>query len=170
MITRNPKRETRNMFASPHKPSNILLMRVLVFGTFDRLHPGHRFVLDAASKRGTLGVVVARDANVLRIKGRHVQESETKRKRAIAQEYPKAEIILGDAVDFLAPVRMFAPGLILLGYDQKLPPGVSEKDLPCPIERLPAFEPETYKSSLDPAATRVRKRRGSQPMTESRSG
>lgn len=123
-------------------------MRVLIFGTFDRLHPGHRFVLEQASKRGTLGVVVARDANVLKMKGRTSQESETKRKQAIEDLYPNAQVMLGSTVDFLAPVRLFKPDLILLGYDQKLPPGVTAEDFHCLVERLPALKPEKYKSSL----------------------
>ncbi len=123
-------------------------MHILVFGTFDKLHPGHRFLLDEASKRGELSVVVARDANVVRIKGRAPVQDEKARIRAVQEAFPDATIILGDSHDFLVPVRAVHPDLILLGYDQKLPPGVRVSDLPCPIERLPAFEPEKYKSSL----------------------
>jgi glycerol-3-phosphate cytidylyltransferase-like family protein len=50
--------------------------------------------------------------------------------------------------DFLAPIRKFSPDIILLGYDQQLPPGVQAKDFPCAVERLEAFEPQKYKSSL----------------------
>ena len=125
-----------------------LTLKVLVFGTFDRLHPGHRFVLSEAQARGNLWVVVARDKNVERIKGRAPAQSEEERLRAIAEAFPEAHPVLGDPDDFLAPVRGIAPDLILLGYDQELPPGVTLKDLPCPIERLPAFRPEEFKSSL----------------------
>lgn len=123
-------------------------MRVLVFGTFDELHPGHRFLLSEASKRGSLHVVVARDANVLKIKKRPPVQDEQTRMRGVEDAAPSATVLLGDAGDFLAPVRAVGPDLILLGYDQTLPPGVSEQDLPCPVERLPALEPGTYKSSL----------------------
>ncbi len=123
-------------------------MRVLVFGTFDRLHPGHVFLLREASKRGQLFVVIARDANVRHIKGRQAVESETERQRNLQETFPDATVLLGDPSDFLAPVRSVQPDLILLGYDQKLPPGVSEKDFPCAVERLPAFEPEKWKSSF----------------------
>jgi FAD synthetase len=123
-------------------------MRVLVFGTFDQFHPGHEFVLHEASARGELWVVVARDHTVERIKKRKPVESEDDRKKKIESLFPDAHVVLGDNDDYLAPVRTIAPDLILLGYDQKLPPGVMESDLPYPIERLPAFEPEKYKSSL----------------------
>ena len=123
-------------------------MRILVFGTFDRLHPGHLFLLKEAGKRGELFVVVARDANVKRIKGKDPAESEEDRKAAIEKVFPDARVLLGDLHNFLAPLATAKPDLILLGYDQKLPPGVAMEDLPCPVERLPSFHPDKYKSSL----------------------
>lgn len=123
-------------------------MKVLIFGTFDNLHPGHKFVLDAAAQRGDLYVVVARDANVNRIKGHLPRQSEQKRMAAIQQLYPKATVLLGHESDYLVPVRQIQPDLILLGYDQKLPPDVDEADLLGKIERLQPFAPDKYKSSL----------------------
>lgn len=123
-------------------------MRILVFGTFDHLHPGHRFLLSEASKRGDLFIVVARDKNVEKIKGHAPDQSEEDRLQAIKKAFPSSHPVLGDPDDFLVPVKEIKPDLIFLGYDQKLPPGVLEKDLPCPIERLDAFEPEKWKSSL----------------------
>lgn len=122
--------------------------RVLLFGTFDHLHPGHQFVLDEAAKRGEVFVVIARDTNVERIKGRAPDQSEEERKAGVMRELPKAVVLLGDPENFLVPVREVRPDLIILGYDQRLPPGVTEADLLCPVERLPAFHPEQYKSSL----------------------
>ncbi len=124
-------------------------MKVLLFGTFDLLHPGHLFVLNEGKKRGDLHVVVARDATVERIKKRLPVHSQEERKAAIEKAFPDANVMLGsDDGDYLKPVRVVAPDLILLGYDQRFPPGITEEDLPCPVERLPAFEPEKYKSSL----------------------
>lgn len=122
-------------------------MRVLLFGTFDRLHPGHRFLLAKAQKRGTLTVVVARDATVHRLKGKAPAQPEQERLEALRKAMPSARVILGDSQDYLRPVRTIAPDLILLGYDQMLPQGIRLEDLPCPVERLPAFHPELYKSS-----------------------
>lgn len=123
-------------------------MKVLIFGTFDRLHPGHRFVLDEAEKRGEMYVVVARDVNVQHFKGHAPQQSETERQKGIQDAYPRAHVLLGHETDYLVPVHMVQPDCILLGYDQQLPPGIEEADLPCKIERLEPFEPEKYKSSL----------------------
>lgn len=133
----------------------VVLMRVLIFGTFDHLHPGHKFVVQEALKRACRGevsgeahVVIARDENVEHIKGRLPKQNEQERLQALQQAIPAAKVRLGDLEDFLTPVREIQPDCILLGYDQKLPPGVSESDLPCPTERLPAFEPHKWKSSL----------------------
>lgn len=127
----------------------------MVFGTFDGLHPGHTYLLDKAMDRSQssdlshqLFVVVARDANVVRFKSRASVQSEDERVQAIRNAYPHADVMLGDPENFLSPVHAVKPDLILLGYDQKLPPGVSLDDLGAPVERLDAFEPEKYKSSL----------------------
>jgi cytidyltransferase-like protein len=127
---------------------NALMPKVLVFGTFDGLHPGHRFLLTEASKRGDLHVVIARDANVMRIKGLEAIQSEQVRLQALQEAFPTATVMLGDPQDFLAPLKKVQPDLILLGYDQRLPPGVTDADLGSSVERLPAFEPEKWKSSL----------------------
>ncbi len=119
----------------------------MVFGTFDRFHPGHAFVLAEASRRGRLTVVIARDHHVLSIKGHTPAEDERTRLDRVKKEVPDATVILGDEKDFLVPIRSVRPDLILLGYDQLLPPGVSLGDLACPIERLESFKPEMYKSS-----------------------
>lgn len=123
-------------------------MKVMIFGTFDKFHPGHEFVLKEAMKRGDVTVIVARDANVERIKGKRPHYDERIRVAAIKTAFPAANVRLGDDENFLAPIRKFQPDLILLGYDQRLPPGVTDADLPCAVERLPGHEPHKYKSSL----------------------
>lgn len=123
-------------------------MRVLVSGTFDDLHPGHIFLLTEASKRGDVWVIVGRDANVEKIKGRPPLQTQQERKSAIEKAFPDAHVVLGDAKDFLKPVKEIHPDLILLGYDQTMPPAIQESDLPAAIERLPAFLPDIHKSSL----------------------
>lgn len=124
-------------------------MRIMVFGTFDQLHPGHQSFLSQAYARGELWVVVARDSSVLNIKKRSPVQTEDQRMKAIAAAFPRAHVMLGNADgDFLAPVRAVRPDLIMLGYDQKMPPGVTESELGAATERADAFHPEKYKSSL----------------------
>lgn len=121
--------------------------QVMVFGTFDLLHPGHHFLIKEAMKRGRVTVVVARAKNVQTIKGKEPVETDTERVAALQVAFPDTQVILGSATDFLDPVRALRPDLLLFGYDQRLPPNVSETDLP-PIERAPALRPDIYKSSL----------------------
>ena len=66
---------------------NFMGIRVLSCGTFDNLHPGHIAYLEQAAKLGNeLCVVVARDENVKRIKGRYPEQNEEIRKKRLAQE------------------------------------------------------------------------------------
>lgn len=123
-------------------------MNVMVFGTFDYFHAGHAFVIGEALKRGSTTVIVARDLNVKMIKRRFPRQAEQLRCDAIAKQFPNARVHLGDPDDFLSPIRTYKPDLILMGYDQKLPPGVTEDMLTVRIERLPPHQPERFKSSL----------------------
>lgn len=123
-------------------------IKVLTFGTFDHLHPGHLAYLNEAASEGDLYIVVARDAHVEEIKGLKPDHAEDDRVSALQQAFPDAAVALGDAEDYLEPVKQINPDLIYLGYDQLLPPGVSEADLPCEIRRAAPFEPEKHKSSI----------------------
>ncbi len=123
-------------------------MKVMIFGTFDGLHPGHEHFLRQALGRGSLSVVVARDETVVKIKGKAPTQNENERKAAIERIFPDVKVMLGNAIDYLAPVRAEKPDLILLGYDQRLPPGMRPEDLPAKIERAEAWKPDVYKSSF----------------------
>lgn len=124
------------------------MKKVLIFGTFDRIHAGHMYVFEQAQKRGDVFVVIARDKTVQAVKKRQSEYTELQRKEAVEKLLPNATVLLGDAEDYLAPIREISPDLILLGYDQNMPPGIQQEDLPCIIERLDAFEPEKYKSTI----------------------
>ena len=123
-------------------------MRVLTFGTFDQLHPGHIAYLKQAEDRGALLVLVARDENVEKFKGRRPEENEDTRVANVLRHFPKATVVLGEHDDYLHKVRELNHDLILLGYDQKMPPGIAETDLPAPVERAEPYKPEEFKSSL----------------------
>lgn len=121
--------------------------RVLVFGTFDFFHPGHQFFLNEAARRGDeLYVVVARDSNVLRLKGHLPVENEATR-LAHVQEHPlvtNARLGYAEWARHLQVLEDIRPDIICLGYDQhaRIPSGEFH------IERLPSFHPERYKSSI----------------------
>lgn len=125
-------------------------LRVLCCGTFDHFHPGHAaFLRQAAALGDELWVVVARDANVERIKGRRPDQAEQERLAVVASQAGVHQARLGyPGSDFLRVVRDIAPDVIALGYDQKAPPRLSEAFPGLRIATLDAYEPETYKSSL----------------------
>ena len=133
-------------------------MRVMTFGTFDNFHPGHLSYLSQAGFFGDeLIVVIARDKNVLKIKGRLPIEDEIVRQHkvenAIFDLGLKGEVILGSLEDRWQVVRKYRPDIICLGYDQKvdleaLEEIISSERFFCEIKRLEPFHPEKYKSSL----------------------
>ena len=119
-------------------------------GTFDHFHPGHDFFLRQAARLGEeLFVVVARDANVLRIKGQAPDQGEEERLGEVARQEVVDDARLGyPGSDFLRVVADIDPQVIALGYDQKAPPGLARAFPGCRIVTLEAFRPERYKSSL----------------------
>ena len=124
--------------------------RVMCCGTFDHFHPGHDSFLSQAARLGhELFVVVARDANVLRIKGKAPDQGESERLRQVSGHEAVDDARLGyPGSDFLRVVADIDPQVIALGYDQKAPPGLAQAFPACRIVTLEAFEPERYKSSI----------------------
>ena len=125
--------------------------KALAFGTFDGLHPGHRHYLDEAAKHGDLTVVVARDANVGRIKGRPPLHDERARLKALQEAGYHA--VLGSLTDRYAVFSEVRPDVICLGYDQPasekaIEEACSRIGLSAKIVRIGAYEPHIYKSSL----------------------
>ena len=124
--------------------------RVLCCGTFDYLHPGHISFLEQAHELGSeLFVVVARDENVERIKGRPPDHSEEERKTNLARLGLADDVRLGNAgTNFLNVVVDIAPDVIALGYDQKTPRDLASRFSNLEIVVLAPHFPEKYKSSL----------------------
>lgn len=124
--------------------------RVLCCGTFDHLHPGHEsFLRQAAGLGAELVVVVARDENVERIKGRAPSQDEETRRRAVGDLGFVDEARLGNrGADLLRAVTEVGPDVIALGYDQRTPPGLTEAFAACEIVILEPFHSHKYKSSV----------------------
>ncbi len=135
----------------PSKPK-----RVLAFGTFDLLHPGHRYFLRCAARLGMeLVVVVARDRNVARMKKRRAVQSERTRLHAVRVLPYVTRALLGqrELKHHYDLVRKFHPNVIALGYDQQPSIPVLRRQLKAlglttAIVRLKPFHPERYKSNL----------------------
>ncbi len=124
----------------------MLLKKVIVFGTFDILHPGHLDLFNQAKKFGDfLVVVVARDKNVLKSKGKFSNNNEQVRLKELKtfnkfrKLFPKywlrhkenlknknrnnlliGKVILGNLKDKYKILQKEKPDIIALGYDQKV--------------------------------------------------
>ena len=130
------------------------MKKVLVFGTFDRLHPGHIDFFEQAKKLGDrLMVVVARDVTVNKIKGQFPKRSELLRLKAVKQCKLIDEAVLGNAGDPYAIIADIKPDIIALGYDQtsfteNLDQELKKAGIIAQVIRLKPFGPEKYHSSI----------------------
>ena len=131
------------------------MKKVLVFGTFDIFHEGHRYFLSQAKKQGDfLRVVVARDKTVAQVKNKKSLNSEQQRLEKIKNSGLADEAVLGNLEDKYAVVKDYAPDVICLGYDQEFFIENLEKKLQefglekTKIIRLDSHRHDVFKSSL----------------------
>lgn len=127
------------------------MTRVLVFGTFDGLHPGHRSYLEQARALGdTIVASVPDDATVLALKGRGPKHAFEQRKQALLDSGLVQEVFVSDTQQGSYNVLDRAePDTILLGYDQiELQHDLEKQQRSIPIQRAKPFQPDIYKSSL----------------------
>ena len=130
------------------------MRRVMVFGSFDPLHEGHRSLFRQARRQGDeLIVVVAKDVNLKRFKGHEPRLDENARLALVRREPLVDDALLGDEEDYIKVIVQHQPDVIILGYDQttyddeELRRRLSERGVQPEIMRAVAFEPERYKSS-----------------------
>lgn len=107
--------------------------RVLVFGTFDIIHPAHVIFLKEARKLGEEGgeliVVVALDSSVVKEKGKPPIFSAEERRFLVQALKPVNQAYLGYEDDRLRIIEELKPDLIALGYDQKVDESILKKEL-----------------------------------------
>ncbi len=101
--------------------------RVLVAGSFELLHPGHIHLLRRAWELGRVYVVVSRDSNFERFKGRRPVVGEKDRLTVVENVRYVSKAVLGDEEDFLKPLEELKPDIVLLGPDQWISPGELKK-------------------------------------------
>lgn len=94
--------------------------KIMVFGVFDNLHDGHRFLLENALKYGSnLYIVVTPTKTVQILKNKLPSYSIKERINALAKEYPNAQVIEGDTeLGVWTPIEKYQPTKIICGYDQ----------------------------------------------------
>ena len=129
----------------------ISMPTVLVFGTFDLLHPGHLHFLTQAKKHGDkLVVVVGRDKVVARIKGKAPVMHENDRLAMVKALGMVDAALLGHKdYQYQTLVKKLQPDTICLGYDQQETEGEIRARIGDTIKivRLKAYKPSIYKSS-----------------------
>ena len=127
-----------------------------VFGTFDIIHEGHlhffRQAKDAAGSGGSsrLVVVIARDSNVEKEKGKAPKNNEQKRLARVKELGIVDEAVLGSQVIDFSIIDEIRPDIIALGYDQEKPEGFDDyiKGKDIEVVRLNPHNPEKFKSSM----------------------
>ena len=131
------------------------MVKVMCFGTFDRLHEGHRFYLRESRKSGDeLIVVVSLDATVQKVKGRLPALGQAARLKQVEASGLADRAVLGSSTDKFEFILKEKPDVIALGYDQKVfTDGIEEKLkerglAKVRVERIGSFHPEKYKSSI----------------------
>lgn len=126
------------------------MKKVLAFGTFDILHPGHTRALKEAKKLGEhLTVIIARDATVKKIKGKKVVFNEKVRLKNLKKLNIADKVRLGSLGNKHQVIIDEKPDVIALGYDQNFFVDNLNKiiDKNVKIVRLKSYKPKVYKSS-----------------------
>ena len=152
-------KETCEYFVStPPEKSN--RERILVFGTFDIIHPSHlKFLVEARNAANCpnceLVVVLARDSSIERIKGHKPIFNEKQRLRLMSGLRVVDFALLGhEGKNHFNIIIDVNPDYIVLGYDQVLDDQplrdfIENNKLDVQICRLPEYESGDLSSSSD---------------------
>ena len=131
------------------------MKKVLVFGTFDGVHEGHRAMLREAKLLGTyLIVAVAPDAIVKETKGTLPKYSSAQRISMIKNERLADDVVIADSeMHSWRIVKKYKPDIVALGYDQDELKASLEEYLENSVKKptivvLKAHQPDKFKSSL----------------------
>lgn len=126
--------------------------KVLVFGVFDMLHPGHLYFLNNAISYGDeLHICLASDEYVVNFKNKLPKNDFDTRAKAIKENFPLVFIHQGDKqIREWSIFNNLIPDLVVLGHDQDL----LKKELlkitslkNVEFVYVPAFLPETYSTT-----------------------
>ena len=128
------------------------MKKVMVFGTFNIIHPGHLNFFKQAKKHGDLFVVIGRDRTVKQIKGKKPRYSEKVRQKNVIKLKIAQAVYLGNLVDPYKIIEKLKPDIIALGYDQNsytknLKAELKKRKISAKIIRLKPYHPDKYKSS-----------------------
>ena len=123
------------------------------FGTFDGIHPGHLdFFRQLRQVGDEIYIIVARDENVEKMKGKPPKRKEKERFEHLSRLKEKKlidRVLMGNKNNFYKCIVDHKPDVIGLGYDQKADVDYFKKVFPnIKLVRLKPFEPKKHKSSF----------------------
>lgn len=131
------------------------MKKVLIFGDFDLVHPGHiHFMREAKKEADELIVAVTCSSVINQLKGRKPMYSERERLKAVRAVPIVTRVLLGDKqLKSFSVIQRVRPNVICVGYDQRalekeLRAYIASNELIIPVRRLTAYHPETFKSSI----------------------
>ena len=130
------------------------MVRVIAYGTFDIIHPGHHHFLRQAKALGDeLLVIVGRDEIVKKVKGRSPDHPASARIRQVLAIPSVDKVEIGHKTDMYAHLVSYRPDVIALGYDQEaftedLPAEMIRRKVMAKIVRLPPLNESVWKSSI----------------------
>lgn len=109
------------------------MKKIMVFGAFDGVHPGHLDFFKQAKRYGDYLIVsVGTDKNVKSIKGKPALFSQEDRLGLISSISAVDRAILGVETNFYNQIKKEAPDIICLGYDQ----WASEEEVRSELDRI----------------------------------
>lgn len=126
----------------------------VIFGVFDRLHPGHIYFINKAKEYvDELIVSVTDDGVVFDLKNKYPKLLQKERMSDIEYFDPKLKVVPGDTVlGSWSAIKKYKPDLVILGYDQNsIREQLLKDQLSLPkfeVIQLESFEPDKYHSSL----------------------
>lgn len=147
------------------------MRKVVVFGAFDVIHPGHTSFLEQARQYGDYLIAsIARDSYIMDWKGKVPIHPEEVRRQYVLETGLVDEAVLGDEVPgTYGLLRRIQPDVVCLGYDQDafrkdVTAWLAENLPDTEVVTLDPYKPEIYKSSkLNAGAYRA----GDEPRGES---
>jgi cytidyltransferase-like protein len=150
------KRNLLSIYLPKDMSKKTVEKKIMVFGTFDGLHKGHlNFFRQAKNfmKNSFLIVSIARDNNVLKIKGHKPFLKDVKRRDLVKKCKLVDKVVLAGKGDYLPHILKEAPDIIALGYDQKayvenLKKDLKNKNILVKVIRLKPYKEKIYKNHL----------------------
>jgi FAD synthetase len=132
--------------------------KVMAFGSFDFLHPGHLHYLTKASRLGDyLIVVVARDSSIKSIKGKAPLFSHKERAALVQSLKVVDKAVVGNQLkksgDMYKIITQHRPAVIAFGYDQRIDLSkvrgwLKENGMKAKVVRIrSSLNPKLFKSS-----------------------